>query len=151
MSDTAPETTTEETSAPAAPAPVRLTMTAAVAIEKYVKLRDKLAEIKKEQSAFNLKYTAAMELIEGHLLTMLDNDNLENIKAEAGTAYKSTLTSATVKEWHKTLEFIKEHAMWELLEPRVSKTVVEETLKNTGEMIPGVVITQRVNLNVRRS
>lgn len=121
------------------------------AIELYIKLRERVDAIKKAQAAQLAPFSEAMAKLEANLLSHLNDTKTDSAKCEAGTAFKSTVTSVGVKEWAATLAYIKEHELWDLLEARVSKTAAQERIEEAGEAIPGVSITQAVVLRVRRS
>lgn len=120
-------------------------------VEKYVVLRDQLAAVKKVQVEANKPFVAAMDRLEGWMLAALQAGGVTSMKAEHGTFFQTTRTSATVTEWSKTLEYIQEKEAWELLEARVNKTAVEAILTETNQPIPGVKVTRETVLNVRRA
>ncbi len=126
-------------------------MSPAVMIEKFIALRDKIADIKDAHKRQLAPYNQALETLEAKLLAALDQAGLAQMKGEAGTVYKSTRTSASVKDWGATLAFIREHEAWDLLEARVSKTAVGAVIEETGQPVPGVNVTTEVVLHVRRS
>ena len=126
-------------------------LTPAAKIAYYIKLRDKIAAVKDAQAAQLKPFTDAMKLLESGILADLSAAGVDSMKSDAGTAYTVVHTSATVPEWSKTLDYIREHEAWELLEARVSKTAALAIVEETGAPIPGVKITQAVTLNVRRS
>lgn len=125
-------------------------LTTEKAIEKFIILRDQVAAIKKRQSQELAPFTGAMDILEAWLLSDLEAANVEAMRASTGTVYKSIRTSATVKEWSKTLTYIRENLAWELLEARVSKLAVEAILEETKQPIPGVQLTREVLVNVRK-
>jgi hypothetical protein len=120
-------------------------------IEKYIALRDKIHNIKEDHKKQLAPYTDALAKLEGFLLIELDRAGVDSMKAEAGTVYKSTATSVTVQDWVDTLEFIREHRLWDLLEARVSKTAALAVIEERKAPIPGVQVSQAVSLHVRRS
>lgn len=137
-------------------------------VEKYVALRDKVAEIKKRQIDELSKYNVAMAALEGWMLEALNTTGSDSVKTANGTFYKSTRTSVTCPRWSLTLEWIQENEAWDLLEARVNKTAAQailaekaaaaEVLHAAGKpvdpaslVIPGVEIVRDVSLNVRRA
>jgi hypothetical protein len=76
---------------------------------------------------------------------------LDSTKCPSGTAFKSTVTSVSVKDWPATLRYIQQHELWDLLEARVSKSAAVEVVTDTQKPIPGVEITQATVLRVRTS
>lgn len=126
-------------------------MTIEQMVERYVKLRDKKLDLKQQHTAQLKPYDDMLELIEGHLLSIMNNTKCESMRTNAGTAYKATHTSAKVTDWPATLGFIREHEAWDLLEARVAKNAAEAIVQETKAAIPGVEITTEVVCQVRRA
>jgi len=120
-------------------------------IEKYIQLRDKIKEVKDHQKKQLEPYNEAITRLEGLLLTALDAAGVENMRAKSGTVYKAVATSAAVRDWGLTLDYIREHELWELLERRVSKVAAAAVIEERQEPIPGVELTQVTGLHVRRA
>lgn len=120
-------------------------------VDKYIQLRDKKAEMKK---AFEVKVAVvdnAMEKVEGILLRHFESTGSESVRTEAGTAYRSTRTSATVADWDSFLNHVKEHESWEMLEHRANKKAVEEYKAANDDLPPGLNWREEVTVNIRRS
>lgn len=138
-----------DTIAPRPSRPQALTSDRAVA--KYLELRDKIAQLKKEQAAAMAPFTAALELVGNWLMDDLNQSHVESMRAEAGTFYKSIRTSAKVEDWGSTLAFIQAQGAWELLEARVSKLAVAAIMEETQQTIPGVSVVREIVINVRKA
>lgn len=126
-------------------------MTAEQMIDRYVRLRDRVKDIKAKHSEELAPYAEAMNTLEGWLLESMNQSGLKSMKAPSGTAYKSLRTSTKVLDWPATLAYIREREAWDLLEARVSKTAAAVVVEETGEPIPGVETTSEVVVNVRRA
>ena len=124
-------------------------MTPADMIEKYIKLRNKSAEIKGKHVKGLEPYINMMQQLETELMRHLHATKLDSVNGPAGTAFKQTSTSVTVENWERTLDFIREHELWDLLEARVAKNASLEVLEETKKPIPGVKISQATVLRVR--
>lgn len=120
-------------------------------IKGYVKMRDALDARVAEQKAELVPMRENMRKVEAWLQNQLQTQGLKNFKGASGTAFLKEVTSATVQDWDATLEFIKTNERWELLERRVSKTVVEDYAESTGEIPPGVELKREIVVQVRRS
>lgn len=120
-------------------------------IEKYIKLRDHIAEIKKGHKAELEPLNAVLEKIEGALLDQFNKLGVDSMKTAAGTAYKSIQTSATVADWDTTLRWIIENDMLPMLERRVNKTVVEAYREEHAALPPGINYSAVQTINIRRS
>jgi len=88
-------------------------------IEEYIKLRNKVNEIKAKHAEQLEPYATVMQTIESQLLDHLQHNDLGSIKGDSGTAYKQTITSVTVDNWDQVLRYIQENNTWDLLERRV--------------------------------
>ncbi len=126
-------------------------MTADDMINKYVKLRDKVKEIKARHTDELRPFGEAMTMLEGWMLEAMNEAGLKSMKSPHGTAYKSLQTSTKVIDWPETLRYIREREAWDLLEARVSKTAAAVVVEETGAPIPGVETTSEIRVNVRRA
>ena len=108
---------------------------AAQLVENYIKLRNKIAELKE---AFKARVTPILELqqkIEGVLMAELDKLKAQSLKTNSGTAFTQVETSATVEDWEKTLDYIQTNQAWELLEKRVAKGAVLATIEEKIQFV----------------
>jgi len=122
---------------------------AAQLVENYIKLRNKIAELKE---AFKTRITPILELqqkIEGVLMAELDKLGAASLRTDRGTAFTQVETSATVDNWEQTLDYIQANQAWDLLERRVAKGAVLATIEETKKPIPGVKVSQIRVLRVR--
>lgn len=147
MSDAATDKTTTVVGNPN---PSAFSMPVDVMVEKVLLLRDKKELIETAHKIEVAKYNEAIEFLENKLLGVLNDNHAENMRTIAGTFYKSLRTSCRVETWSLTLHYILEHKAYDLLEHRVSKKAAEQVIADTKTPIPGVAITQEVQLNVRR-
>lgn len=120
-------------------------------VEKFIALRDKVAEIKKRHADELNPYALVMGSLEGWMLDALNTHGMSSMRANAGTFFTTTRTSAKVTSWATVLDYIREKEAWELLEARVNKTAAEAIINETGAAIPGVTTSTEIVLNVRRS
>lgn len=119
-------------------------------VRGYVALRDKKNEIKKRHAEELRPINEKMEVIEGWLQRDLMDRGVQSEKTDSGTAYLSTVVTATVRDRDEYLKFVKEKEMWDLIENRVSKSVVSDYLEETGEIIPGVNYEKTQVVRIRR-
>ena len=120
-------------------------------VDGYIKARDKKAELKAEFTKKTAQLDEWMARAEGVILQELQTQNLESVRTSAGTAYKSVQTSATVADWDCVLGFIKENALWTMLERKVNKTAVQEYRVAHDDLPPGVNWREELTVNVRRA
>ena len=119
-------------------------------IKGFVSLRDKKAALKKKHAEELAPYTENMMKIEGWLMKDLQSRKVQSQKTAEGTAFIKKVTKATVRDRDAFLQHVKENDAWDLIENRVAKSVVEDHLENTGEVIPGVHYEKTLVVRVRR-
>lgn len=121
-------------------------------VETYVENRDKLAKLKKDYDAEKAPLEELQERIELALAKILKDSNLSNLKTAFGTASPHRKTTVGVANWEETLKFIQEKNLWHLLNKAVSKTAVEEYMKENGDIPPpGVNYQVFSTIQIRRA
>lgn len=129
-----------------------MSYTAKEIIEGYIKLRDARDELKRKHRDELAPYNDKMQKMELFLLGELNRLESDSIAIKGvGTAFKSTRTSSKVEDWETTLDAIKEHELWHMLERRISKAALEEYIEANGDTLPGVSINREITVNVRRN
>lgn len=120
-------------------------------VEKYVALRDRRDEIKKEMVKKTSEIEGLMDKVEALILKHLDETGVESIRTKAGTAFKTQRTSATVADWDTLLSYVLQTENFQFLEHRVSKKAVEEFKAANEDLPPGVNWSSEVVVQIRRS
>lgn len=120
-------------------------------VAAFIELRDKKSKLKAEYDAAKVGLEDKMAKIEGKLLEAFEATGLESIKTEAGTAYKTTRTSASVADKDIFMQFVKANEEWSLIETRCSKEAVSQYKAGTGEFPPGINWSETAVVNIRRS
>jgi multidrug efflux pump subunit AcrB len=120
-------------------------------IDRYVKLRDRKAVMKAEYEASIAKIDEAMTKVENYILGHLNTNGIDSVGSPAGTAFKQTMTSATVRDWDELLPYIKSHEAWNLLDHRVNKTAVVEFKEANNDLPPGVNWREETVVRIRRA
>lgn len=124
-------------------------ITPAKMVEQYIVLRDHKkaadAEYKKSMERVN----QAMEKLEGMLLKHLQEAGADSIACKAGTVYRNTQNSATVKDMQAFRDWVITNDGWDVVDLRANKVAVEALLKE-GTEVPGVNFTSIHTVGVRR-
>lgn len=126
-------------------------LTPAEKVAAYIYLRDHKKAAEDEFKKSLERTTQAMEKLEGELLQHLQETGAQSLACEAGTVYRNTQLNATVENRDDFLKFINKHKAWEALDVKANKTFVREYMEEHGDVIPGVKVTQRATVGVRRS
>ena len=120
-------------------------------VEKYIELRDTKSKMSSDYKAKVAVLDKVLDKIEAELLSQFGDLGMESVRTKSGTAYKSTRTSATVADWDYTLDFIRKHELWNMLERRVSKQAVEQYKEEHDDLPPGINWREEITINVRRA
>ncbi|MFI5397621.1 MAG: hypothetical protein ACHQ9S_18950 [Candidatus Binatia bacterium] len=120
-------------------------------IGAVIKVRDQIDAIKKEQKEALSPLSLKLEKLEAYLQLQLTTLGVTNFAAKGvGTAYLQNVTGVTVEDWDATLAWIKETELWEMLEKRVSKSVVQDYMESQNNIPPGVKVRTEVEVRIRR-
>lgn len=122
-------------------------------VSKYIALRDKKAEMKKEYEARAAKVIEVMDKIEAVLLKTFEEIGSDSVKTERGTAYKSTRSSASVADRDAYFSWVLADPDERMIfvESRANKTAVEQYKAANDDLPPGLNWREEVVINVRRS
>jgi hypothetical protein len=120
-------------------------------VARYIDLRDTKARYKAEYEAKVAGLQDTMDKIEAKLLEVFSTTGMESVKTEAGTAYASVRTFASVADKEAFLEFVRAKEEWSLLDVRASKLAVEQFVDANEDIPPGISLRQEKVVNVRRS
>lgn len=122
-------------------------------VEKYVKVRDKKAELKKAYETEAKKYEDALVKMEAMILKIFEETGQDSAKTQFGTAYTSPRVSATVADRDAFLTWVLQDPAERtiFLENRVSKTAVEQYKGVHDDLPPGINWTSILTIGVRRA
>lgn len=120
------------------------------AILSYRQIRDAKKEAKKEFEEDWKPRTDMMDKLKGFFLDHLNKEGSNSIKTDDGTVHKITKTSYVVEDLEGLWAYLtmtNEHA---LIKITMNKENVEQFKEdNNGELPPGVVVKQFIDIGVR--
>ena len=122
-------------------------------VANYIKLRDKKSQLKKQYDEKVAKVDAVMDKMEAIILKTFQDSGIASARTDAGTAYISTRTSATVGSREELFQWIQEDFEERsiFLENRVSKVAVEQFKAANDDLPPGVNFRSELVVGVRRA
>lgn len=127
-------------------------------VQHYVTLRDKRKALKKAFTIEDAKFKDVMDTIEAYLLRHFNaNPGLENIKTEAGTAYKSERNTASLQDPALFMDYVIKNQRFDLLDRKANTTAVVAHTKEKGEdgevrgLPPGAKLSTMVTVGVHRA
>lgn len=125
-------------------------------IARYVKGRDKLAEIKKHAEEEAAPIKKAMALVEAELLMRMQEAGEKSKATDAGTCYVTTKHSVTMPDRAAFMDYIEQNDAWHLADVRPMKSAIVEMVEGAEEgaeieLPAGVNYTATKEVNVRRA
>lgn len=124
-------------------------------IEVYLDLRKCKEEIKDSYERKIKPIEEKMEKIESFLNGELNRLGLKNISTNKGTVLRTTWTKVNITDWEKVTDYIVENNRFDMLEKRLAKTVVLDTLSQNAENglppVPGVMVESGLKVSIRKA
>jgi hypothetical protein len=120
-------------------------------VTKYIAARDMKSKLDAAHKTKLEPLILAMEKTEAAILDFFNTHGMDSAKCEAGTAYRSMKSSATVNDMDAFLDFVRTNDAWNFLEKRVAKTQVDEYVAENKDLPPGITYNRIASLNVRRA
>lgn len=119
-------------------------------VDKYRQVRDRKKDLADEHKAALAPYNEALTALEAAILDALNRAGVESVRTGAGTAFKTTRSSYTVKDPAMFREWLEANSRFDLLETRVSKEAIEALVQSGATLPPGIGISSEVIVNVRK-
>lgn len=120
-------------------------------VKKYVAVRALKKAIKADMDAKIALCDQKLDEVETQLNAEMTRQGAESIKTQFGTCYFSKRYKASAEDWPAIEAYILESGRVDLLERRVSSTVVKDIVDATGELPPGITAEVVRGVNVRQS
>lgn len=120
-------------------------------VDQYVKLRDKIKEIKDRHKDELKPYNEAMEQLEAMFLDHLNNTGSDRIGTSAGTVYRTEKKVASLADKTAFWTYVVTHADWDMLDYKANPTAVAEYVEANKTLPPGVNYTVTQTVGIRRS
>ena len=120
-------------------------------IEVYLAGRLRLEQEEKALKEKQAQLKELMDGIEQVFLSEMTEDDAQNYKCDAGTAYKVVKTSVTTADKPMFLNFVEEKGLQHMLDIRPLKSTVEEYIEENGEVPPGLNMSRIAVVQIRKS
>jgi hypothetical protein len=122
-----------------------------LAAEKYLQVRNAIDELERAHKANKAKLMEKLVAVENWMTAKAQEDGLESVKTNSGTAYWSTHHTATVASREEFFAYCKENDMWDMVEARASKLGVKSFIESNGAPPPGVNFSSTRVFNLRKA
>lgn len=119
-------------------------------IAQYIQVRDRIKEIEDETKAKLRPLRDVQEVLSGIIQGFMDTHNLENLKTEHGTCYKSTRHTASLADPEAFMNYVIQNGKFDLLDRRANATAVKDFVAANKALPPGCNLTAIQSLGVRR-
>lgn len=121
-------------------------------IDQYVRLRDKIKEIKDRHKAELKPFNEGLDMLGAMLLDHLNRTKQDSANARsAGTAYRTKRQSATIADADAFRRHVIGTESWDLLDWKANATAVATFLEENKTLPPGVNYSVRDEIGVRRA
>jgi hypothetical protein len=114
-----------------------------------VELRSEVDRINKEAKKKVSELNKIMLDVENWFTLKAQEEGLTNIPTPHGTAYWSTVASASVAEPATFKQFVIDNQQWDLIETRAAKLAVKSYVEGHGVPPPGVNFSSIKVFNLR--
>lgn len=119
-------------------------------VEVYLSMRTALDKLADEYSTAKAKILLDQEKVEDELFKTLQETNTTSLRTEHGTVFTTKQTSIKIADWQIFFEHLKKKKRWELLKHAASKDAVLAYMEETKQPVPGIDMSQRLQISVRR-
>ena len=120
--------------------------------KKYIKIRDRRAELKTEFERFDAELQEQLKTIEAEMLEVCKSLSADSIKTDSGTVIRSIKTRYWTNDWDSMHRFIAEHHAFGLLEKRLHQTNMKQFLEENPDLEPaGLNVDKEFTVVVRRA
>ena len=118
--------------------------------EQYVKLRDYIRDTEARQKEELAQAKEMLRQLEALMLAHLDATNSNSINTKAGTFYRSSRKSASIKDGEAFMRYVIDNQAWDLLDRKANATAVADFIDAHNAPPPGVNFTTMVTLGVQK-
>ena len=127
-------------------------MNAADLIKKRIEIRDYLERIAKEREVADKPYLDAAVALEGAVTQMMLEQNVESLKTEHGTAYRTTVMAVKMADREAFMDFVFNTESPQFLTSAVAKDATKEYMdEHNGALPPGLDVTYVMRTNFRKA
>lgn len=120
-------------------------------VEQYVQLRDKIANMEKTHKEQMKPFKDTLEQLNGALLDHLNSISGDSVKTANGTVYRSEKVSASVSDMSAFWTWVVTQGDFDLVDKKANVTGVRAFLEENKHLPPGVNLTTRHVVGVRRA
>jgi hypothetical protein len=119
-------------------------------VRAYLKMRQARSELKREFEGKDNEIKAQMEVIEGHLLKFLNDNNLNTVGVGEGSFYRQVDIKPSAASWPDVYKFAKDNDAFDIFEKRLTKKFVVDYMDTHDNVPPpGVNVFREYKVVIR--
>lgn len=126
-------------------------VTADKVIEAYVTLRDQRSALKQDYDEADQVLKDKMRKLEIWLKQQMEAVGSDQLAAHGvGTAYREVERKYSANDWTLVWGYMRDNDRLDLTQKRLSEGVLNDILKETGDLPPGISVHSEYVIKVRR-
>jgi hypothetical protein len=119
-------------------------------VKAYVNIRAAYLDMKKQHEAEQAELQDNMERLKEALLQHCKDNEVESVRTNSGTFYRTVKTNYWTNDWESFGRFVVEHNVPELLEKRINQTHIKQFLEENPDLLPpGLNVESKYSVTVR--
>lgn len=120
-------------------------------VRVFIKIRDAKAEIAREAKEKEDELEEKLHKIRKALLNYCKENEVESVRTESGTFFRSIKSRYTTSDWASMNKFILDNQAVELLDKRINQGNMKQFLEENPDLLPpGLNIDREYAVTVRR-
>ena len=117
----------------------------------YIRLRDEKSEITRAYEAQIATLTEMQDRLSAAILGECKALNVESIRTDKGTAFRTVKEKLWVSDWAAVEQFILDNNALDLLEHRLAQSAAKDwAANNPDKPIPSLVVDRKYAITIRR-
>lgn len=118
--------------------------------QKYLELRDAIAELERAHKEQLAPLKAAKERAEAAMLARLDALGAEHVRTPVGTFYRYRAASVLLSDRAVFADWLRDTGRWDAADIRPMKTAIMDMVDSGKAPPPGVTVNTRYEIGFRR-
>jgi hypothetical protein len=119
-------------------------------VKQYVFIRDQIKLMTERHEAELQPLKDLKERLTGILQSAMDKVGAESIKTTEGTVYTTTQYTAALADPKAFMDFVISNQNFDLVDRKANSTAVRDYVNTVGVLPPGVNLSSRATVGVRR-
>lgn len=121
-------------------------------VKIYLRLRDEKARLTREYDMAIAELNTKQAVLSSAILDECKALNVESIRTDSGTAFKTIKKKYWIADWEALYDFIAEYDAFDLLEKRIAQATARAWVEENPDIpIPSMQVDSKYDITIRRS